>query len=65
MMKQCWPCTMYEPICTAETHGECDCPKCQGLCECDKTRECEWCGKESTGRYCSRGCARAGESDHA
>lgn len=20
--------------CTAESHGECDCPKCQGLCNC-------------------------------
>lgn len=20
--------------CSASTHGECDCPKCQGFCEC-------------------------------
>ena len=20
--------------CSAQTHGECDCPKCQGMCEC-------------------------------
>ena len=21
--------------CSAKTHGECDCPKCQGYCKCD------------------------------
>jgi hypothetical protein len=25
--------------CSAHTHGECDCPKCQGFCECPLTAE--------------------------
>lgn len=25
--------------CSAKTHGECDCPKCQGFCKCPPTKE--------------------------
>jgi hypothetical protein len=24
--------------CSAESHGECDCPKCQGYCECKEEK---------------------------
>ena len=32
--------------CSASSHGECDCPKCQGYCACNETRRitCETCG---------------------
>lgn len=36
--------------------------------ETGETRQCDWCGTpvcEGEGRYCSKGCARAAESDHA
>jgi hypothetical protein len=39
------------------------------LCdECAAWRECEWCGEildEGDGKFCSKGCARASESDYA
>lgn len=25
--------------CAAETHGECDCPKCQGMCQCSNPKK--------------------------
>ena len=35
-MTQCKACTEFfkRYRCAAATHGECDCPKCQGYCEC-------------------------------
>lgn len=34
---QCRKCASFfrSYSCSACTHGECDCPKCQGYCECD------------------------------
>jgi hypothetical protein len=34
-----------ERPCTAESHGECDCPKCTGICNCDDEEEKPkfWC----------------------
>ena len=25
--------------CSKKSHGECDCPKCQGYCRCEKARK--------------------------
>jgi len=46
--------------CAAETHGECDCPKCQGNCQCgeeldpdrhyDEIKNGDW-GEEAMRRY--------------
>jgi hypothetical protein len=36
--------------CSAATHGECDCPKCQGYCKCEKLPGTpEWLSAKSTG----------------
>lgn len=37
--KKCKACRAWAKTgrpCTAQSHGECDCPKCQGTCECGK-----------------------------
>lgn len=33
---RCVPCVRYfvKYRCSAATHSECDCPRCQGLCTC-------------------------------
>jgi len=38
----CEPCNEFAAKgyrCTKTSHGECDCPKCQGFCECDTRGE--------------------------
>jgi hypothetical protein len=34
--KKCKPCEKFfsKYVCSARSHGECDCPKCQGYCQC-------------------------------
>jgi hypothetical protein len=35
--RECKHCEKFHALgryCTAKSHGECDCPKCQGFCEC-------------------------------
>jgi len=36
-MEQCKHCNKFfeNYRCSQQTHGECDCPKCQGFCECE------------------------------
>jgi hypothetical protein len=33
--KSCVRWAMTKRPCTLSSHGECDCPKCQGLCDCE------------------------------
>jgi hypothetical protein len=40
LCKHCVRWTLTGRPCTLASHGECDCPKCQGMCECD----CPDCG---------------------
>ena len=60
MTMKCKSCRTFEAKgfrCSAMTHGECDCPKCQGFCKClfDKplwtTLETE--SVDAEGRVCS------------
>lgn len=34
--KKCKSCEKFfsKYVCSARSHGECDCPKCQGYCRC-------------------------------
>lgn len=40
VMVKCEACEKFfdKSVCSAQTHGECDCPKCQGYCECEEKK---------------------------
>jgi hypothetical protein len=66
----CWECDAtveHEDVTLARIGGKARtlCPDCAEAEEYESAGECEWCGRVSDIRFCSPGCRRAAESDHA
>jgi hypothetical protein len=58
-----------EPDPMSECRPGGSCPDCNApddtLEDDESSPECDWCGKPSAGKFCSRGCRKAFESDRA